>query len=130
MKRSRDSQSLSFRSVAMIATAMGAVAVGSFAVGALAVGALAIGRLAIGRIDTGGAKLKSLEIEDLVGKRLRVGEAVLDLPYACRRVPIAGSSPRLRIATRTGSILATYGSILATYGPLRQCRGGKEGRRE
>jgi len=60
-------------------TAIGSLAVGSQAIGVLAVGALAIGALAIGRlvlkrfiVDV--SHIRSLEIDDLNVKRLRVGD--------------------------------------------------------
>lgn len=60
MKEIGNSKSLSFRGVAMIATAIGAVAIG----------ALDIGRLAIRRVEIENAKFKSLEIDDLIVKRI------------------------------------------------------------
>jgi hypothetical protein len=49
-----------------------ALAVGALAVGALAVGALAIGALAIGRLEMREARLRKVEIDDLIVRRFRV----------------------------------------------------------
>lgn len=56
------------------ATSLLAVALGAAAVGAIAVGALAIGRLAIGRATVKRARFGSLEVDDLVVRKLRVIE--------------------------------------------------------
>ena len=72
MKEIGNSKSLSFRGVAMIATSIGAVAVGAFAIGALA-----IGRLAVRRVVVENAKFKSIEIDDLVVKRIRAAEVTV-----------------------------------------------------
>jgi|SRR5271169_2834028 len=63
--------SLSLHGVATTAAALGVAAVGAFAIGALAVRRLAIGRVRVGR-----AEFKSLEIEDLVVRRLQSGALV------------------------------------------------------
>ena len=67
-----NSKSLGFRGVAMIATSIGAVAVGAFAIGALA-----IGRLAVRRVVVENAKFKSIEIDDLIVKRIRAAEVTV-----------------------------------------------------
>lgn len=72
MKEIGSSKSLGFRGAAMIATAIGAVAVGAFAIGALA-----IGRLAIRRVEVESAKFKSLEIDDLIVKRIRAADVTV-----------------------------------------------------
>ena len=50
---------------AALAVAAGAVALGAVAIGALAIGSLAIGRLAIGR-----ARIRTLEIDHLIIRRI------------------------------------------------------------
>jgi hypothetical protein len=55
--------------LALPAVAAGALAVGALAIGALAIGSLAIGRLAIGKIN-----VKTMEIDDLTVRRLRILE--------------------------------------------------------
>ena len=62
------------RPAAFPARALGAAAVGSLAVGALALGALAIGALVIGRLAVGHARFKSVEIDKLVVRELKVLE--------------------------------------------------------
>ncbi len=57
--------------------AVGALAVGALAIGALAVGALAIGRLVIGRLAVREARVRSLDLDEVAVKRLRVGEIVI-----------------------------------------------------
>ncbi|HZP09747.1 hypothetical protein [Methyloceanibacter sp.] len=54
--------------------AIGALALGALAVGALAIGALAIGRLRILRAEADKLHLRTVEIDDLTVKRLRVVE--------------------------------------------------------
>jgi hypothetical protein len=49
-----------------------ALAAGALALGALAVGALAIGALAVGRLDIREARLRKVEIDDLIVRRFRV----------------------------------------------------------
>lgn len=61
------------------AGAVGTLALGSFALGAIAMGAVAIGALAIGRLSLGKARFKTIEIDELTVRRLRV-EAVEQLP--------------------------------------------------
>lgn len=51
-----------------------ALAVGAVAAGALAVGAVAIGQMVIGRLAIGKARFKSLEIDELTVRKLRVIE--------------------------------------------------------
>jgi hypothetical protein len=58
--------------VAHRATASGAVALGAVALGALALGALAIGAIAIGRLSVGRARIRSLEIDELTVRNLRL----------------------------------------------------------
>jgi hypothetical protein len=52
-----------------------AVALGAAAFGAMAVGALAIGRAAIGRLAIKKARFGTLEVDELVVRRLRVIES-------------------------------------------------------
>lgn len=54
--------------------AIGAQAIGALAVGALAIGTLAIWRLAISQLFVRRSKIITLEVDDLIIKRLRVGE--------------------------------------------------------
>jgi hypothetical protein len=49
-----------------------AIAVGALAFGAIAIGALAIARLAIGELTVKKARFRSVEIDDLTVRRLRV----------------------------------------------------------
>ncbi len=72
MKVIGNSKPLGFRGVAMIATSVGAIAVGAFAIGALA-----IGRLAVRRVVVENAKFKSIEIDDLIVKRIRAAEVTV-----------------------------------------------------
>jgi hypothetical protein len=51
-----------------------AIAVGALACGAIAIGALAIARLAIGQLVVKKARFRSVEIDDLTVRRLRVIE--------------------------------------------------------
>ena len=51
-----------------------ALAVGAVAAGALAVGAVAIGQMVIGRLAIGKARFKSLEVDELTVRMLRVIE--------------------------------------------------------
>jgi hypothetical protein len=51
-----------------------ALAIGAAAVGAMAIGALAIGRMAIGRLAIGRARFRSLEVDELTVRKLRVLE--------------------------------------------------------
>jgi hypothetical protein len=51
-----------------------ALAVGALACGAIAIGALAIARLAIGQLVVKKARFRSVEIDDLTVRRLRVIE--------------------------------------------------------
>ena len=60
------------RNMAMLASAIAAVAVGAFAIGVLV-----IRRLAIHHIDVGHAKFKSVEIQDLIVRRLRVDGVIV-----------------------------------------------------
>ena len=66
------SQSLQLPGVAIIGTAFGAMAIGAFAVGTLAIGRLAIRRLFVNRV-----KFKSLEIEELIVRRIHADEVVI-----------------------------------------------------
>jgi hypothetical protein len=54
------------------ALAVGAQALGALALGAIAVGALAVGALAIGRLTIGRARMRHVEIDELVVRKLRV----------------------------------------------------------
>jgi hypothetical protein len=56
------------------ATRMVALALGVAALGALAIGAIAIGQLAIGGLVVGRARFRSVVIDDLTVRRLRVIE--------------------------------------------------------
>jgi hypothetical protein len=58
------------------AATVGAVALGALAVGTLAIGTLAVGSLAIGKLGVGRARLRKVEIGDLVVRRLTVIEVV------------------------------------------------------
>jgi len=51
-----------------------ALAAGAVAAGALAVGAVAIGQIVIGRLVIGKARFKSLEVDELTVRKLRVIE--------------------------------------------------------
>src|SRR6516165_4629443 len=51
-----------------------ALAAGAVAAGALAVGAVAIGQMVIGRLAIGKARFKSLEVDELTVRKLRVIE--------------------------------------------------------
>jgi len=51
------------------AAALGALALGAFALGAAAYGAVAIGRLIVGK-----ARVRTLEIDELIIKRFSLGE--------------------------------------------------------
>jgi quinol monooxygenase YgiN len=59
--------------VATGATAAGAATLGALAMGAVALGALAVGALAVGRLTVGRARLRRVEIGELVVRRLDVG---------------------------------------------------------
>jgi hypothetical protein len=61
------------------ALAIGAQSVGAVALGAMAIGTLAIGVVAIGRLVVGRAKIRCLEIDELVVRRLRITDS-LDTP--------------------------------------------------
>jgi len=52
------------------AAALGGLAVGALAVGAVAIGALAIGRLSIGHFSARGARIRRLEIDELIIHRV------------------------------------------------------------
>jgi hypothetical protein len=68
--------------------ALPAFLLGALACGALAVGALAIGRLAIGSLGVGRARMRSMDIDDLHVRRLRVGELeVAAGPVTAQRPP-------------------------------------------
>ena len=61
------------------ARAVGTQALGALAIGAIAIGALAVGALAIGWLSIGRARVRRVEIGDLIVRRLRItGE--LELP--------------------------------------------------
>jgi hypothetical protein len=59
---------------------IGALAVGAAALGAFAIGALAIGRLAIGGLAVRRVRLGSVEIDDLIVRRLHVLETAPGMP--------------------------------------------------
>ncbi len=72
---SRSASTASAGTVSAGAASVGSLAAGSFAVGALAVGAFAIGAaavgaLAIGRLFIGKSHIKTLEIDNLIVRRL------------------------------------------------------------
>jgi hypothetical protein len=58
----------------LAALRIGAQATGALAVGALAIGALAIGALAVGRLAIRRARFGTVEIDELVVRKLRVTE--------------------------------------------------------
>lgn len=51
-----------------------AIALGAAAVGAVAIAVLAIGRLAVGHLVIGKARFKSLDVDQLTVRKLRVAE--------------------------------------------------------
>src|SRR5689334_2788783 len=72
MRRLHDRDGRPMGSRTFPATATGASAVGTLALGAIALGALAIGALAIGRLAVGSARIRRVEIDELVVRHLRV----------------------------------------------------------
>ncbi len=68
------------------ATRMAALALGAAAVGALALGAVAVGRLAVGGLTVRRARFRSVEIEDLTVRRLRVIETMPKTTYRPDRI--------------------------------------------
>jgi hypothetical protein len=56
------------------ASALGAGAIGAIALGAFAVGAIAVGSLAIGRIVLGSARIKRMQIDELIVGKLTIRE--------------------------------------------------------
>ena len=58
------------------AGAVGTLALGSFALGAIAMGAVAIGALAIGRLSVGKARFKSIDIDELTVRKLRMADSL------------------------------------------------------
>jgi hypothetical protein len=62
------------RAKALPATRMLALAVGAAAFGAIAIGALAIGQLAVGRVAVKKARFRTIEVDELIVRRLRVLE--------------------------------------------------------
>jgi hypothetical protein len=64
---------------AATAFALGAASAGAIAIGALAIGRIAIGRLAMGRLAMGSGRVRRLEIDELVVRRLRVVDGI-DIP--------------------------------------------------
>jgi hypothetical protein len=58
--------------IAIRALKVGAQAIGALAVGALAIGAVALGAVALGRLAIGGARIKRMEIDELVVKKVRI----------------------------------------------------------
>lgn len=71
------------------AGAVGTLALGSFALGAIAMGAVAIGALAIGRLSVGKARFKTIEIDDLTVRNLRM-ETVERLPAGADEAALEG----------------------------------------
>ena len=55
-----------------------AVAIGAFALGASAIGALAIGRLAVGALALKRGRVRTLVLDDLLVRRLHVGQLTVD----------------------------------------------------
>jgi len=72
----RRSSPIAIPLVASGPTALALVSVGALAVGALAIGALAIGAMAIGKLRIGRARFKSVEIDELIVRRLTVVDQV------------------------------------------------------
>ena len=72
------------------AGAVGTFVLGSFALGAIAMGAVAIGALAIGRLSVGKARFKTIEIDELTVRKLRV-EIVERLPEGADVGALEGS---------------------------------------
>jgi len=62
------------RPPAVPAASLLGIAVGAMAVGAVAIGALAIGRLAIGGLVIRKARFRTLEVDELTVRRLRLAE--------------------------------------------------------
>jgi hypothetical protein len=62
------------RAEAVPAVSMITLALGAAAFGAIAVGAIAIGALAIGRVEVKKARFRTLEVDELTVRRLRVLE--------------------------------------------------------
>jgi hypothetical protein len=56
------------------ATRSGAAALGALALGAFALGVAAYGAMAIGRLVVGKARFRSVEIDELIVKHLRLNE--------------------------------------------------------
>lgn len=69
----------------------GSQALGALALGAFAVGALAIGRLVLKRLSPGHARARSVEIDRLDVKELRVG----DLEITGRLIAPEGAAGRV-----------------------------------
>jgi hypothetical protein len=55
--------------ISLVGHALGAAAIGAAALGAVAIGALAVGRLVVGQ-----ARIRRVEIDELVVRRLRITE--------------------------------------------------------
>jgi hypothetical protein len=71
IRMARDIES---RRHAIPARSLVALAAGAVAAGVLAVGAVAIGQMVIGRLAIGKARFKSLEVDELTVRKLRVIE--------------------------------------------------------
>ena len=69
------------------ARALPAIAVGALAFGAIAIGALAIARLAIRDMAVKKARFRSVEIDDLTVRRLRVLDDGRDQPETKSATP-------------------------------------------
>jgi len=76
--------------IAVGSLAMGSQALGALAVGACAIGALVIGRLVLKRLLVGTAGARSIEVDSLDVKHLRVGELEID---GKRVTPETGETP-------------------------------------
>jgi len=63
------------KDVTSLGSQMVALALGAVALGAFAIGAVAIGKLVIGGLVVRSARFRSVEIDDLTVRRLRVLEA-------------------------------------------------------
>lgn len=92
----------------------GSAATGALALGALAVGAAAIGALAIGRLTVGRARFGRVEIDDLLVRRIEIGNGQ-DLIAAAKQ-GTAESAPPRRLASPLLTIaLASLGYIAGRH---------------
>ena len=77
LKARSKSDRLYHRSQKIGGEAIGAQAIGTKALGTLAIGALAIGALTIGWLSIGRARIRRVEIGDLVVRRLRITDELV-----------------------------------------------------